>query len=127
VDPEGWSGASAILPDGRLAVILNPQDTFTRQNITLMEEIVHEYLGHRPSLKADGNSGLALREFNRSCEKQAYAVAAAAILPASRLELLAREGLTVADIAARDEVSPQLVSYRINVAGVRELTVPGPR
>lgn len=127
VDPAGWSGASAILPNSRLAVILNRCDSVTRHNITLMEEISHDYLGHRPSLATKGPGGLALRNFKRSCEKQAYAVAAAAILPVGRLELLTRRGLSVAEIAAQDEVSPQLVSYRINVTGVRALAASAHR
>ena len=127
VDPAGWSGASATLPNGRLAVILNPRDSVTRHNITLMEEISHDYLGHRPSLVTHGPGGLALRNFNRSCEKQAYGVAAAAILPIGRLELLMRKGLSVADIAAHDEVSPRLVNYRVNVTGVALMAAPAPR
>ena len=48
----------------------------SRQDITLMENIAHEYLGHKPSLRRDGTTGLMLREFSKSPEKQAYGVAA---------------------------------------------------
>ena len=48
---EKWSGGacSVPLPDGRKIVILNPNHGRMRTNATLMEEVSHVFLGHRPS------------------------------------------------------------------------------
>ncbi|HEY0430277.1 MAG TPA: hypothetical protein VGC61_00630, partial [Pyrinomonadaceae bacterium] len=48
---EKWSGGacSVPLPDGRRIVILNPNHGRMRTNATLMEEVSHVFLGHKPS------------------------------------------------------------------------------
>jgi len=44
-----WSGGAQELPDGRLLILLNPNQTPERAAITVMEEIAHGHLGHQPS------------------------------------------------------------------------------
>ena len=46
-----WSGgaASKKLPNGKKLIILNPTHAKTRHKATLMEEISHVFLGHKPS------------------------------------------------------------------------------
>ncbi|MFT3745615.1 MAG: ImmA/IrrE family metallo-endopeptidase [Pyrinomonadaceae bacterium] len=52
-----WSGgaASHALPDGTKLIILNPTHPPTRQRATLMEEVCHVFLGHKPSRLAIEN------------------------------------------------------------------------
>ena len=54
---ESWSGgaASHVLPDGTKLIILNPTHPRTRMHATLMEEICHVFLGHKPSRLAIEN------------------------------------------------------------------------
>ena len=54
---EEWSGGACShpLPDGRRIVILNPTHGPARTNATLMEEISHVFLGHKPSRLAIEN------------------------------------------------------------------------
>src|SRR6185369_17560374 len=54
---EMWSGgaASQTLPDGRKLIILNPTHGKNRHNATLMEEVSHVFLGHKPSRLAIEN------------------------------------------------------------------------
>ena len=44
-----WSGISDTLPDGRSLIILNPNQTPERENVTIMEEVAHRYYGHQPT------------------------------------------------------------------------------
>ena len=48
---DDWSGGAAShkLPDGRRLIILNPTHGRNRHNATLMEEVSHVFLGHKPS------------------------------------------------------------------------------
>ena len=52
-----WSGgaASQTLPNGQKLIILNPTHAKTRQHATLMEEVCHLFLGHKPSRLAIKN------------------------------------------------------------------------
>lgn len=130
---DAWSGGacSQPLPDGRKLIILNPTHGKNRQNATLMEEICHVFLGHKPSrlaFKEDGEgSGIKARDYNAEIEEQAYSVGAAALVPYSALQELVREGRTSRQIARHFEVSFQLVEYRIKVSKLWKeyLTVQG--
>ncbi len=118
VDSRGWSGSSAILPNGQPVVLLNPTDSVTRNNITIMEELAHDYLGHRPSLSSAGTANVRQRDFSKSNEKQAYALGAAAVLPYRRLENLVQRRMQVSEIADVEELSRSVVTYRLNVSGL---------
>ena len=72
---DAWSGgaASHTLPDGQKLIILNPTHGKNRQNATLMEEVCHVFLGHKPSrlaienLNKDGQ--VIARDYNHSIEE----------------------------------------------------------
>src|SRR5262245_60564072 len=44
-----WDGGALKLPDGRYVVVLNTARSHHRQKSTLMEELAHIYLDHRPT------------------------------------------------------------------------------
>ncbi|MCO6511915.1 MAG: ImmA/IrrE family metallo-endopeptidase [Aridibacter famidurans] len=119
---DAWSGGacSQPLPDGRRLIILNPTHGKNRQNATLMEEISHVFLGHKPSRLAFREEGdgtpVKARDYNAEIEEQAYSVGAAALVPYSALRELVREGRTSRQIARQYEVSRLLVEYRIKVS-----------
>lgn len=119
---DAWSGGacSQPLPDGRRLIILNPTHGKNRQNATLMEEICHVFLGHKPSrlaFREEGDdSSVKARDYNAEIEEQAYSVGAAALVPYSALRELVREGRTSRQIARQYEVSHLLVEYRIKVS-----------
>ena len=118
---EQWSGGacSLPLPDGRRIVILNPNHGPARTNATLMEEISHVFLGHKPSrlkVVAETENGQTVsREYRRSDEEQAYATGAAALVPFSALKKLIHDGERSQQIAAHFRVSRDLVEYRLKV------------
>ena len=118
---ERWSGGacSVPLPDGRRIVILNPNHGPTRTNATLMEEISHVFLGHKPSrlkVVCETDQGRTIsREYRKADEEQAYATGAAALVPFAALRKFVLEGQTSQQIAKHFRVSRDLVEYRLKV------------
>lgn len=117
-----WSGGacSQPLPDGRKLIILNPTHGKNRQNATLMEEICHVFLGHKPSRLAIENKNAKgetiARDYHAEIEEQAYSVGAAALVPYSALRRMVNQGKTSREIARHFEVSRDLIEYRIKVS-----------
>lgn len=117
-----WSGgaASHTLPDGRKLIILNPTHGKNRQNATLMEEICHVFLGHKPSRlsiqKRNKRGEIIARDYNEAIEEEAYSTGAAALVPYSALRRMVERGKTVNEIARHFYVSRALVEYRIKVS-----------
>ena len=129
-----WSGGacSRPLPNGWKLVILNPAHGPQRNRATLMEEVAHVFLGHKPNRlaiisddasatkrAANKNKGSAkqtlARDYNHDDEEAAYAVGAAALIPYSALRRFVRAGRRADQIARHFRVSRQLVEYRIKV------------
>jgi Zn-dependent peptidase ImmA (M78 family) len=117
-----WSGgaASHALPDGRRLIILNPTHGKNRQNATLMEEVCHVFLGHKPSRlaikKRDKDGNVIARDYNEAIEEEAYSTGAAALIPYTGLKRMVEQGRTVNEIARHFAVSRALVEYRIKIS-----------
>lgn len=131
-----WSGGacSRPLPNGWRLVILNPAHGMQRNRATLMEEISHVFLGHKPnrlaamigadrpvqSLKFVNQPGrrMLARDYNQTDEEAAYAVGAAALVPFGALRRLVLGGQSSRDIGRHFRVSRQLAEYRIKVTSL---------
>ncbi|MBA2736393.1 MAG: ImmA/IrrE family metallo-endopeptidase [Pyrinomonadaceae bacterium] len=123
---DAWSGGacSRVLPDGKKLIILNPTHGENRQNATLMEEICHVFLGHKPSRLAiesydkQGNKqgNIIARDYNAEIEEEAYSVGAAALVPYAALRRFVEQGKTSREIARHFKVSRDLVEYRMKVS-----------
>jgi hypothetical protein len=89
-----WSGGvlPLPLPDGGRICILNPLHPVRRNKITLMEEISHTFLKHRPTAVTLRAGVLQVRDFDADQESEAYGVGAAALIPLSRLFSLINRG-----------------------------------
>ena len=117
-----WSGgaASIKLPNGKKLVILNPTHASTRHKATLMEEISHVFLGHKPSRLAienrDRHGNTIARDYDADIEEEAYATGAAALVPYGGLKRFVESGKSVAEIARHYNVSKALVEYRIKIS-----------
>ena len=117
-----WSGGacSQSLPDGRRLIILNPTHGKNRQNATLMEEICHVFMGHKPSRLAIENKNkdgqTIARDYRAEIEEEAYSIGAAALVPFSALRRMVNRGKTSREIAEHFKVSRELVEYRIKVS-----------
>lgn len=116
-----WSGGacSQRLADGKKLIILNPTHSRNRQNATLMEEICHVFLGHKPSRLAieskDRLGKVIARDYHQAIEEEAYSVGAAALVPFSALRKMIDQGKTSREISRHFNVSRDLVEYRMKV------------
>ena len=117
-----WSGGAAShkLPNGQKLIILNPTHGKNRHNATLMEEVCHVFLGHKPSRLAiesrDKHGNVVARDYNADIEEEAYSTGAAALVPYSSLKRFIEQGKSSAQIARHFNVSRALVEYRIKIS-----------
>ena len=117
-----WSGGacSQALYDGRKLIVLNPTHGENRHNATLMEEICHVFLGHKPSRLAienvDKHGKPIARDYRQADEEAAYSVGAAALVPYSALHRYVEQGKTSREIARHFNVSRDLVEYRMKIS-----------
>ncbi|MEO6655023.1 MAG: ImmA/IrrE family metallo-endopeptidase [Pyrinomonadaceae bacterium] len=124
---DAWSGgaASQTLPDGTKLIILNPTHGKNRQNATLMEEICHVFLGHKPNRLAIENrtkeGKIIARDYNHAIEEEAYSTGTAALVPYTALKRMVNDGKTVNEIARHFNVSRALVEFRIKVSRLWEI------
>jgi hypothetical protein len=118
---EKWSGGACAhpLPNGWRLVILNPTHGRRRNCATLMEEICHVFLGHKPNrlaIVAQDNRGRTVaREYNHADEEAAYAIGAAALVPYGALRRFLLSGKRSHEIGKHFGVSRELVEYRLKV------------
>lgn len=121
-----WSGgtASKNLPNGWRLVILNPTHGAQRMNATLMEEICHVFLGHKPNrlavINEDKDGQQRARDYVQTDEEAAYSIGAAALVPYSSLRRFVQTGKSARDIARHFNVSRELIIYRIKVSRLWE-------
>jgi hypothetical protein len=109
-----WDAGTLKLPDGRIHVYMNPGRDEKRQRSTLMEEVSHIHLGHKPT-EIVSCGGITFRTCNKSHEKQAFGLGAAALLPLHLLKGAKTRGMTKEDLAEEHLVSIELVRFRCNV------------
>lgn len=116
-----WSGgaASRNLPNGQRIIILNPTHGRKRHQATLMEEVSHVFLGHKPSRlaleKKTKDGKVIARDYNEAIEEEAYSSGAAALVPYAGLKRMVAKGKTAREIADHYGVSKALVEFRIKV------------
>ncbi len=113
VDARTWSGMCGTLPDGRLLVMLHPAQTAERANVTIMEEVAHAHLVHRPSRLVTQPNWLEKRHYNKADEDEAYWTAAAALLPRLVVAEAVWRGRSVEDLATAYGASSECVEFRI--------------
>jgi hypothetical protein len=122
-----WSGgaASQPLPNGWRLIILNPTHSAKRHKATLMEEISHVFLGHKPSRLEVQNTNAAgktiARDYHAEIEEQAYSVGAAALVPYAGLKKLIADGKTSPEMARHFRVSRELVEFRMKITKLWEM------
>ncbi|MEY4168537.1 MAG: hypothetical protein RIR52_2361 [Acidobacteriota bacterium] len=125
VSGDHWSGAAIctdqLNQDCAGLIIINDLQSPRRQRATLMEEICHLLLDHKPSRLSGAG-----RTYDRQIEEEAYAVGAATLLPYKPLRELLISGRPGPLIANHFDVSTQLVRYRIRVLGLQSLSISTP-
>jgi hypothetical protein len=122
-DKDGWSGGvfARPLPDGKRVCILNSTHGARRTKITLMEEIAHVHLKHKPTGLMRSADGLRMRNYDKTQEEDAYGVGAAALLPWASFFQAINRGATVNGLAEEYDLSEPLIRYRIQITGAHRL------
>jgi Zn-dependent peptidase ImmA (M78 family) len=114
-----WDGLSFSLPGAGLVVLLNPERPATRRTATLLEELAHALLDHRPTrLERDPRTGVLRRTFDAQQEREAFELGAALLLPRELLAAELRARRPAAATARRLGCSQALVLYRIRRLGL---------
>lgn len=102
----------------RTVVVLSPLSVETRQNSDLAHELAHIILEHDLSrLERVGNLTFFVCDSDQ--EEEAAWLSGCLLLPRPLLISQLKSGVGALDIAARLGVSEHMVTYRINVTGVR--------
>lgn len=119
----GWSGGvlPKRLPNGLWICIINPNHSPRRNRITLMEEISHVFLKHIPTGVRKQADGLCFRDYDTKQESEAYGVGAAALLPWCTFFHQLNSGSAVEFLSESYDVTPELIEYRIKIAGASKL------
>lgn len=118
LDAGVWSGGAIELPDHQLLVILNPNQTEGRANVTLLEEVAHRYLKHAPSQISTGLSGLPERTYNEALEQEAYWTAGAILVPSLAVARAVYRGDSASSLAEAYGSSDELAEMRIQILGL---------
>lgn len=112
----GFDGMASTHPDdGTPIIVLNCGKPPRRRTATLMEELGHLVLGHRPwRIHTDVTLGVLRRSYDKAQEQEAYDLGAALLLPKERIQHDVGQKLLIDDIADSHTCSTELVTYRIN-------------
>jgi len=117
-----WSGMTFHLPDGIVVVVLNPTHSPRRRHATLMEEVGHLHLAHKPTtLAADVATGAMRRTYHKRLEQEAYWFGGAVLAPKGGLHMIYKRGGTIDEAADHYGVSTDLVRFRSNLHGLQKI------
>ena len=114
-----WSAGALPLSDGRFIIVVNPTHSDTRKRATLMEELAHIYLKHRPSQLTTSELGMVKRSFDKGQEAEAYWVGAAALVPRAVLQVAQAYQMSIGELALYCGVSQKLAAFRSNVTHLK--------
>jgi hypothetical protein len=115
-----WDGLSfTVSGDDALVIVLNPHRPATRRTATLMEELAHALLEHRPTrLEPDPVTGVLRRSYDAAQEREAFEFGATLLLPRELLAAELRARRSAGATARRHGCSTALVLFRIRRVGL---------
>lgn len=117
-DPDSWSGLT-VKDGGNTCVVLNSKHPKGRQANTLMHEVSHTILKHKPTRVDIAEGGfLLLSDFSKDHEDEANCLSGCLLLPRALLLRHRRGGKSVSDIAKEHGVSNELCQWRVRMTGV---------
>jgi len=123
IDPNAWDAATICLPDKRHIILMNPTRTIKRQHASMMEELSHIHLDHKPRKLVD-LGGIYIREWKQADETQAYWVGAAALVPRRVMKGSITLRRSLPAVALQYGVSEELVAFRERILGLRLERMP---
>jgi Zn-dependent peptidase ImmA (M78 family) len=117
-DPDAWS-AVTVCWNNKYLIVLNSAHAKARQSNSLMHELAHIIIGHKPArLDITPDGMMVLSSYDKTNEEEATWLAGALLLPREALVHARKRGLTNEDAALHYGCSAQLVAFRINTTGV---------
>ena len=117
-DPDSWS-AVTVCWNNKYLIVMNSSHAPTRQSSSLMHEISHLIIGHKPArLDVTPDGLMILSSYDKNNEEEANWLAAALLLPREALLHIRRRGMTNEEAANAFGCSVQMFTFRINTTGV---------
>lgn len=120
-DPESWS-ATTISTDKTNLIILNSSHHKARQNSDIMHELAHIIIDHKPSFVDIPENGLMfLRSHNKQQEDEANWLSGCLLLPRDALFQICFQKYSSDDVQVKYGASSEMLQYRFNVTGVKNI------
>lgn len=114
-----WSALTMITKLGNRIIIYNPFHTFARQQSDIMHEVSHIICKHERKEKAlDFEIPFGLREFDKEQEEEANCLGSTLQLATPCLLWASKRSMSIDEIAAHFNASPEMVNYRMNIVGI---------
>lgn len=118
IDPYGWSAATICTGDKSLIITNNVHST-ERQNNSIMHELSHLILKHKPAQVFVSTTGqMMLNNYDRMHEEEAICFSGTLLVPRDALLHLLSNGYDHARAAAHFVVTKDLIQMRVNRTGI---------
>ncbi|MEQ8477101.1 ImmA/IrrE family metallo-endopeptidase [Fulvivirga sp.] len=115
-----WSGA-AFNCNEQPVILFNAQHSNARNESTIMHELSHIILGHKPTIDENSiHQGLLLRSYNEIHENEANWLGGCLQIPFDGLVTSLLNGKTIEEIAIQYGSSIDMVKYRVNKSGAKQ-------
>lgn len=114
---ERWSGLLLGFEDGNHLILVNPNHSLERRNLTIAHEFGHLARSHKP-LEISLNGELSEVRYSDEQERDAYAYGLAILLPYAPLLQMLQQRCSLVAIAKHYGVSLQAVEMRIKLLGL---------
>jgi Zn-dependent peptidase ImmA (M78 family) len=116
----GWSGLTMKNCDDDFLIIYNSRHSSTRQQSTIMHELAHIICKHElPQPTIIAGIPLPFRTYDPQIEAEAEWLGANLQITREGLLHSLKKGKNIEEIAEHFNASPSMVTYRINITGVR--------
>jgi Zn-dependent peptidase ImmA (M78 family) len=117
-DPRSWSAATVCVGDKHV-IITNDTHSNERQNNSIMHELSHIILKHKPAQVFVSNTGqMMLNVYDNTHEEEANCLSGTLLVPRDALLHLLGEGYDHVRAAAHFVVTVDVIKMRVNKTGV---------
>lgn len=116
---DSWSGITLPTKFNGVVVIFNPKESKARRESTLMHEMSHIILSHKPSVIGSTEAvSIPLRNYDPVQENEASWLGSCLQLPRDMLLWCCKNKMNHDEIAKYANASVKMVQFRLNVSGV---------
>lgn len=116
---DSWSGITLPTKYNGVVVIFNPRESKARRESTLMHEMAHIILNHKPSvIGCTDTVCIPLRNYNPIQENEASWLGSCLQIPRDMLLWCCKKSMYHDEIAKYANASMKMAQFRFNVSGV---------